>query len=62
MKGPGLRHNIVGNEIGRARPIAYIRDGRRRRGSLRRRPWGWLAAAGAVLLVAAAGLAIANWA
>lgn len=54
MRGSRLRHNIVGSEVGNPRPMAYMRRGRTRRASARRRPWGRLLALAAALFLLAA--------
>jgi hypothetical protein len=53
------RHNIVGSEVGHARPPVYLRPGRRRRRTGRGRGWlilvlAFALAIGAVAIFAAA--------
>lgn len=54
------RHNIIGSEVGRPRPIVYLRPSPKR-SRLRRRkptPWPLLAATAAALVLA--GLVVAG--
>lgn len=53
-----LRHNILGSEVGRPRPLVYLRAERGRRPGLAAR---WSAVGLAAIAVAVAAIAFSAW-